>query len=190
MLGPVVHELRELVGLRPLCDHQELGGVVVQAARGQLVPHALRHERHHGVQQAHGRVQHEDEVALDLQLLLRRAVQQAALAELDVPVAHLVPEERLDVAGVVAKLVVLELPRGLGDHLREAAEHPRVLGRLGLGGAGHVAREVHLDKAARVPDLRHEGACLLSARAVDELLRLLVDVRVELDVLVVGDERQ
>ena len=162
----------------------------VEAGGRQRVPHALGHERHNRVQQAHRDVEHIDKVALDLELLLGGAVEQAPLAELDVPVADVAPEEALDVARVVAEVVGLELLGGLGHGAREAREHPGVLGSLGHRSARLVALEVHLDEAARVPDLGHEAARLLGARAVDKLLGLLVDVGVELDVLVVGDERE
>ena len=79
----------------------------VQAARGQGVPDALGHERHGRVQQAHGDIEHVHEVALDLEALLGAAVEQATLAELDVPVADVVPEEGLNLAGVVAEGVGL-----------------------------------------------------------------------------------
>ena len=162
----------------------------VEAAGGQGVPDALGHERHGGVQQAHAGVQHEDEVALDLELLLGAAVEQAALAELDVPVADVAPEEGLRLARVVAEGVGLELLGGARHGAGQAAEHPGVLGGHGGRLARLVAREVHLHEAARVPDLGHEAAGLLGARAVDEPVGLLVDVGVELDVLVVGDERE
>ena len=162
----------------------------VEAGSGQRIPNALGHKRHDRVQQAHGDVKHVDEVALDLELLLRGAVEQAALAELDVPVADLAAEEGLDVAGVVAQVVGLQLLGCLRDGAGQAAEHPGVLWGLHLGGPGHIAVQVHLDEAAGVPDLGDKSAGLLGARAADEGLGLLVDVRVELDVLVVGDERQ
>ena len=190
MLGAVVRKARERLRLRPGRDHEEVGGVVVQTRGGQGVPDALGHEGHHGMKEAHRDVEDVDEVALHLQFLLRRPVEETTLAELDVPVADLVPEERLETAGVVAEVVGLQLVRRLGDDAGKAAEHPGVLGRLGLGRTRHVSLEVHLDEATRVPDLGHERAGLLGARAVNELVGLLVDVRVELDVLVRGDERE
>ena len=137
--------------------------------------------------QANGGVEHKDQVALSLQTTLAL---QAGLGDLDVPVADLVPEELLHAAGHVAKGVVLD---ALGDHLdglRQAAEHPGVGRRLNDGLAGRVALHVHKQEAAGVPDLGHKALGLLGARAVDELLGLLVDVRVELDVLVVGAQRK
>ena len=137
--------------------------------------------------QANGGVEHKDQVALGLQTALAL---QAGLGDLDVPVADLIPEELLHAAGHVAKGVVLD---ALGDHLDglgQTAEHPGVGRRLHDGLAGRVALHVHKQEAACVPDLRHKRLGLLGARAVDELLGLLVDVRIELDVLVVGAERQ
>ena len=137
--------------------------------------------------QANGGIEHKNQVALCLQTALAL---QAGLGDLDVPVANLVPEELLHAAGHVAKGVVLDT---LGDHLYglgQAAEHPGVGRRLHDGLAGRVALHVHKQEAAGVPDLGHKRLGLLGARAVDELLGLLVDVRVELDVLVVGAERQ
>ena len=137
--------------------------------------------------QANGGVEHKDQVALSLQTVLAL---QAGLGDLDVPVADLVPEELLHAAGHIAKGVALN---ALGDHLHglgQAAEHPGVGRRLHDGLAGRVALHVHEQEAAGVPDLGHKRLGLLGARAVDELLSLLVDVRVELDVLVVGAQRE
>ena len=137
--------------------------------------------------QANGGVEHKDQVALRLQTALAL---QAGLGDLDVPVADLVPEELLHAAGHVAKGVVLD---ALGDHLNglgQAAEHPGVGRRLHDGLAGRVALHVHKQEAACVPDLGHKRLSLVGTRAVDKLLSLLVDVRVELDVLVVGAQRQ
>ena len=137
--------------------------------------------------QANGGVEHKDQVALRLQTTLAL---QAGLGDLDVPVADLVPEELLHAAGHIAKGVVLN---ALGDHLHglgQAAEHPGVGRRLHDGLAGRVALHVHEQEAACVPDLGHKRLGLVGARAVDEFLGLLVDVRVKLDVLVVGAQRQ
>ena len=137
--------------------------------------------------QANGGVEHKDQVALSLQTALAL---QTGLSDLDVPVADLVPEELLHAAGHIAKGVVLD---ALGDHLHglgQAAEHPGVGRRLHDGLAGRVALHVHKQEAAGVPDLGHKRLGLLGARAVDKLLGLLVDVRVELDVLVVGAQRE
>ena len=137
--------------------------------------------------QANGGVEHKDQVALSLQTALAL---QAGLGDLDVPVADLVPEELLHAAGHVAKGVVLNT---LGDHLNglgQAAEHPGVGRRLHDGLAGRVALHVHKQEAAGVPDLGHKRLGLVGTRAVDKLLGLLVDVRIELDVLVVGAQRE
>ena len=137
--------------------------------------------------QANGGVEHKDQVALSLQTALAL---QAGLGDLDVPVADLVPEELLHTAGHVAKGVILD---ALGDHLHglgQAAEHPSVCRRLHDGLAGRVALHVHEQEAAGVPDLGHKRLGLLGTRTVDKLLSLLVDVRVELDVLVVGAQRE
>ena len=137
--------------------------------------------------QANGGVEHKDQVALRLQTALAL---QAGLGDLDIPVADLVPEELLHAAGHVAKGILLDT---LGDHLDglcQTAEHPGVGRRLHDGLAGRVALHVHKQEAAGVPDLGHKRLGLLGARAVDELLGLRVDVRVELDVLVVGAQRQ
>lgn len=115
---------------------------------------------------------------------------QTGLGDLDVPVANLVPEELLHAAGHVAKGVVLN---ALGDHLYglgQAAEHPGVGRRLNDGLAGRVALHVHEQEAAGVPDLGHKALGLVGTRTVDELLGLLIDVRIELDVLVVGAQRE
>ena len=137
--------------------------------------------------QANGGVENKNQIALRLQTALAL---QAGLGDLDVPVADLVPEELLHAAGHVAEGVVLDT---LGDHLHglgQAAEHPGVGRRLHDGLAGRVALHVHEQEAAGVPDLGHKALGLVGARAVDELLGLLVDVRVELDVLVVGAQRE
>ena len=137
--------------------------------------------------QANGGVEHKDQVALRLQTALAL---QAGLGDLDVPVADLVPEELLHAAGHVAKGVVLD---ARGDHIHglgQAAEHPSVGRRLHDGLAGRVALHVHEQEAACVPDLGHKRLGLLGTRAVDKLLGLLVDVRVELNILVVGAQRK
>ena len=137
--------------------------------------------------QANGGIKHKDQVALRLQTALTL---QAGLGDLDVPVADLIPEELLHAAGHVTKGVVLD---ALGDHLHglcQTAEHPGVGRSLHDGLAGRVALHVHEQEAAGVPDLGHKRLGLLGTRTVDKLLSLLVDVRVELDVLVVGAERQ
>ena len=56
--------------------------------------------------------------------------------------------------------------------------------------AGRVALHVHEQEAAGIPDLGHKRLGLLGARAVDELLGLLVDVRVKLNIPVVGAQRE
>ena len=137
--------------------------------------------------QANGGVEHKDQVALRLQTALAF---QAGLGDLDVPVTDLVPEELLHAAGHIAKGVVLNT---LGDHLDglgQAAEHPGVGRRLNDGLAGRVALHVHEQEAAGVPDLRHKRLGLVGTRAVNELLGLLVDVRVKLNILVVGAQRE
>ena len=137
--------------------------------------------------QANGGVEHKDQVALRLQTALAL---QAGLGDLDVPVADLIPEKLLHAAGHIAKGVVLD---PLGDHLHglcQAAEHPGVGRRLHDGLAGRVALHVHEQEAAGVPDLGDKALGLLGARAVDKLLGLLVDVRVKLNVLVVGAQRE
>ena len=160
-------------------------GVQIEHTRRHVVPDLLGDKRHKRVHQANGGIEHKDQVALRLQTALAL---QAGLGDLDVPVADLVPEELLHAAGHVAKGVVLDT---LGDHLHglgQAAEHPGVGRRLHDGLAGRVALHVHKQEAAGVPDLGDERLGLLGARAVDKLLGLFVDVRVELDVLVVGAE--
>ena len=137
--------------------------------------------------QANGGVEHKDQVALSLQTALAL---QTSLSDLDVPVADLVPEELLHAAGHVAKGVVLDT---LGDHLHglgQAAEHPGVGRRLHDGLAGRVALHVHKQEAACVPDLGHKRLSLVGTRAVDKLLGLLIDVRIELNILVVGAQRE
>ena len=137
--------------------------------------------------QANRGIEHKDQVSLRLQTALAL---QARLGDFDVPVADLVPEELLNTAGHVAKGVVLD---ALGNHLDglgQTAEHPGVGRRLHDGLAGRVALHVHKQEAAGVPDLGHKRLGLLGTRAVDKLLGLLIDVRVKLDVLVVGAERQ
>ena len=137
--------------------------------------------------QANGGVEHKNQVALRLQTALAL---QAGLGDLDVPVADLVPEELLHAAGHVAKGVVLDT---LGDHLHglgQATEHPGVGRRLHDRLAGRVTLHIHEQEAAGVPDLGHKRLGLVGTRAVDKLLGLLVDVRVKLNILVVGAQRE
>ena len=137
--------------------------------------------------QTNGGIEYKDQIALSLQTALAL---QAGLGDLDVPVADLVPEELLHAAGHVAKGVVLDT---LGDHLHglgQAAEHPGVGRRLHDGLAGREALHVHEQEAAGVPDLGHKALGLVGTWAVDKLLGLLVDVRIKLNILVVGAQRE
>ena len=194
-LSRLVDPAVKLLRLRPAGDHERLGAIGLAGCRVNVepacrhgVPDRLGREGHEGVHEAKRRVEHEDEVALRLQA--GGVVLEARLGDLDVPVAHLVPEKRLHPADRVAKGVGLDT-LGHGAHLLgQAAHHPGIRLGLGHGLAGSVVLHVHEQEAARIPDLGHKGPRLLGAGAAQELVGLLVDVGVELDVLVVGEERQ
>src|SRR5918997_3091405 len=91
-----------------------------------------------------------------------RLVVQARLDELEVPVAHLAPDERIQLARGVRELVALdELADALGGAL-EARKHPAVLGRrrresavLSNGGRflPHGVADPEQDEPRRVPEL-------------------------------------
>ena len=143
------------------------------------------------MQQAQRRIQHEHQVALGLQAHRRvGVVAQVGLGELDVPVAELAPEEGVQLARHLAKLIRLDTARNLLGQARQAAEDPCV----GLGARNRLARlesfEIAQHEAAGVPDLGDERTRLLGALAAQKLVGLLVDVGVEAHVLVVGDQRQ
>ena len=143
------------------------------------------------MQQAQRLIKHVHEVALRLQTHLGVGLAaQIGLGELDVPVAELAPEERVELASHLAELIRLDATRHLLGKARETAEDPRVGLRARNGLTRREAVEVAEHETARVPDLRHERTRLLGARAADELVRLLVDIGVEAHVLVVGDKRQ
>ena len=72
----------------------------------------------------------------------------------------------------------------------QTAEDPRIRLSARHGFARSETLQVTEHEAAGVPDLRDERTRLLGTRAVDELAGLLVDVGIEADVLVVGDERE
>ena len=108
------------------------------------------------MQKPHTDVQDKDKVALNLQALLRSSIQKATLAELNVPVADIIPEERLNVAGILAKAIGLKLLSCLCYNLSKAREHPCVFWRFCLWHAGSVAVKVHLNKAACIPNLSNK----------------------------------
>lgn len=185
LLGLVVNPAREVAGIGP-GRHHEGGGVILDR---QVFPNSLSHERHDRVEQAQGAVEHEDEIALGDQTGLP-VLGQARLAKLDIPIAELVPEKRVELARDIAKAILLDAGRDRSGELGETREDPRIGGRRRLGLARLVAIHVEHDEARRVPDLGDEGPRGFGTRGIDELVGLLVDVGIELDVLVVGDERE
>ena len=110
------------------------------------------------MQQAQRLVEHEDEDALDAGALLGVAPVEAALRELDVPVAELVPEEVVERAGGLAELVGVDALVHSRGEIRETREDPAVRDLARLGCARLVALEVHHHEAAGVPDLVREVA--------------------------------
>ena len=169
------------------------GGLVgslieVQARDGQGIPNSLGHKRHAGVQQAQRDVQGVDQIALSGQAHLGIVGVETAFAQLHVPVAEVVPEEGLQVAGIVAKAILVQRTGGRVHDLGQAREHPGILGGGSGGLARLVALKIHEHKATGVPDLGHKAAGLLGARAAGKLAGLLVELGVKAHVLVVGDE--
>ncbi len=166
MLSPVVYKTREQLGFGPRRAHQEtiLMGLVAAIARAiklacrQEVPDLLCHKRHSRMQQAQACIKNKDEVALHLQALGWRTVKQAALTELDVPVANFIPEERLQVASIITKVIYFKLGSGQRDFPRKSGKHPSILCGFGHWLARLIVLEIHLHEAAGVPDLRHKRA--------------------------------
>src|SRR5579862_9960336 len=67
--------------------------------------------------------------------LALRLVAQLCLGDLDIPVAVFRPEEVIDLAACLAKLIVVNQARDLADQSRAAADDPAVGQRLGLKSA-------------------------------------------------------
>ena len=157
---------------------------------GKLAPDELRDERHDRVKQAQRGVEDKEQVAQNL-CALRPLGTHRGLAALDVPVAQLVPEERVQGAGVVGEEVLVKQGGHVAHKLAQAREDPGVGVGLHLGiEALEALLDVGEHEAARVVDLRDERLGGLGAGRAQELLRLLVDVGVETHVLVRGDQAE
>ena len=141
------------------------------------------------MQQAQSGVEHVNKVFLRDRMPLSPAA-QPRLAQLDVPVAKLVPEKAIECVRDLAELVGLQPVRDLRSELGQPRENPRV-GRLcHLRRPRLVAIEIHLHEARGVPNLRDKRAGGLRARRTHQFARLLVDLRVELHILAARDERE
>ena len=126
----------------------------LRTIEGELLIDFLGDEWHDRVEQADGLVEHEHEVALTCKAVgCIRFSEQAALGELDVPVAEFVPEERVDLAGDLTKLEFVVEPIDLCDELCKSAEDPTVSRRGGLRCSRLVSIKVHIDESRSIADL-------------------------------------
>ena len=164
--------------------------MVEHARCRQSIPNALCHKWHHRMQETHRHVQYKYKVSLNLKALFSVSVQKPRLAKLNIPVTDIVPEKCLDVAGIIAKTVGLKLFCRLRSHTGKAREHPGILRRLRLRLPRCIAFKVHLHKPACIPDFCHKGASLIGSWRLKKLLGFLIQNRIKLDVLIVGNKRQ
>src|SRR5918997_6440745 len=115
-----------VLDLGPALDREEAAPV----GPGQERPDLLGDERKDRVSEQEHASQHAQHGGGD-ELSVTRVVVQARLDKLEVPVAYLAPDERVQLARGVRELVAVdELADALGGAL-EAREHPAVLGRRG-----------------------------------------------------------
>ena len=177
--------MRQLGRLWPVGHHERRRRVGRRS--GQIGPDSLRDEGHDRMQQAQSGVEHVNEVFLRDRTPLSPAA-QPRLAQLDVPVAKLVPEKAIECVRDLAELVGLQPVRDLRGKLGQPRENPRV-GRLcHLRRPRLVAIEIHLHEACGVPNLRDKRAGGLRARRAHQFARLLVELRVELHILAARDK--
>src|SRR5205823_1993966 len=103
------------------------------AAVGKALPDLLRHERHERMQQAQRALQRRQERVLRSGALSRRLLSvERRLAQLDRPVAQLVPDEAVDAVRRVAELEFVERAARLVRTAVEAAEDPAIVDARGL----------------------------------------------------------
>ena len=120
---------------------------------------------------AQRRLQHPQQRAARAALLLRRAVLQLHLGELQVPIAVFVPDEAVDRAGEVVEAVFLEALGHFSLGVLQLAHDPAV-GKRKFHGRGVVraavlALGVHQHEARGVPQLVAEVAVALAAVQVE-----------------------
>ena len=81
----------------------------------QVLVHLLGQEGHEGMQQLQQALQHVQKHRAHVLLLFLVLAHQAALAQLDVPVAELAPREVVYILGCDAEIAVLHVGGHLGD---------------------------------------------------------------------------
>ncbi len=129
----------------------------------QVLVDLLGDEGHDRMEQGHHRSSRASRLPLDLAALLGIVAVEAGLGHLQVPVAHLVPDEAVEQPRGLGEVVALVERRQLPADRREAAEDPPVgRGRQGDGGAGLRVRPLQ-HQARGVPDLVGEVAPHLDA---------------------------
>ena len=190
MLSCLVNKVCKLLWIWPLRDHQELCIVTQKTRCRKGIPNALGNKWHGRMQKSHANIQDKDKVTLNLQALIRGSVQKTALTKLNVPVADIVPEEGLNVAGILTKAIGLKLLSCLCNNLSKAREHPCIFWCLCLWHAGSVAVKVHLNKTACIPNLSNKRTCLISSWRLNKLTGLLIKNSIKLDVLVISNKRK
>ena len=161
-----------------------------QTRCGQLIPNRFSHKRHHGMHKAKRCVENKDEITLGKRALVCIRTQKSSLAELNIPVAHIIPEKLLNIAGIVAELIGIELLSCARNHRSQARKHPRIFGRLRLRSPWGVAIKIHQYKTTCVPNLCNEAFCLLGTGARFKRFRLFIQDGVEFNVLIVGNKRK
>ena len=119
----------------------------------QVLVHFLGQEGHEGMQQLQQALQHVQQHRAHILLLLLVLAHQAALAQLDIPVAELAPREVVYILGRDAEIAVLHVGGHLGDGAVQAGKNP-LIGQKQLGGVdGFPGLGVHQHEAGGVPDL-------------------------------------
>ena len=153
------------IDLGPRCAHNAAPLV------RQLLPDFLGKERHKGMQEAHRALQHRtqdvERRVLCTHILL---VIETCLRQLDVPVAELAPQELIDGASRLAKLVVLEVRRHRTCRLGRARENPAIGKRIvALLRHKRIVRtlKVHQHIARRIPNFICKIARRLDALPIE-----------------------
>ena len=79
--------------------------MIIKAAGRENIPNIFGHKWHNRMEETHARIEDKHQITLHLQTFFRRAIKQATLAELHIPVADFAPEERLKFTNILAKLI-------------------------------------------------------------------------------------
>ena len=124
----------------------------------QVLVHLLGQEGHEGMQELEKPLQHVEQHAANVALLLLVLAHQAALGQFDVPVAELAPREVVDLVGGHAEVAVLHVGAHLGHGLVQPGKNPLVRQLQKRRVDGFAGLRVHQHKARGVPHLVGEVA--------------------------------